>query len=429
MVWPIKDRIAQRSQLSGERSLVPSSAPLRSKSGLILRLVRFIHLIVIGFREDRLRMHAASLTFSTLMALLPLLAIVLSIADGFGQHEVATSWLLNYTKDMPEHFETLVRNLIDLVSQTDFAKLGALGGLSLLFMTIQVLSRIEASFNQIWNLAQSRTWLRRVSNYISIVVIVPILLLGAITVTANLKWGDASSVWNLLSWLPYLALWIAFSFLYGALPNTRVSFLAALAGGLMGALLWQGWFKLYILLQPGITRYNVLYGALASIPIFLAWLSVSWQIILLGCRITYAVQAGGATLPQLSRRHADIRTRMLIALTVMVDASRSLQRKTPPLTRKGLVKHYSLNPKLLDDVLVTLTEAELLTETSHEPPRLLPALDPNQITVRMLIDAWLYRGDPASELGIDQLDPSLIELLNKALNQGEMLWMPVCRTW
>ena len=392
--------------------------PLRSWSGLLLRMTRFCHLVYLGLREDRLKLHAASLTFTTLMTLLPLLAIGLSIAEGFGQHEVAEERLLEYTKDMPEHFETLTRSLIDLVSQTDFAKLGAVGGLFLLFMTIQMLSRIEASFNQVWNIAYSRTWLRRISNYISVVVIVPILLLGAITITANRKWGGSESIFNLFGWMPYVSLWIAFSFLYGAMPNTRVKPWAAAAGGLIGALLWQGWFRLYILLQPGITRYNALYGALASIPVFLAWLYVSWQIILLGSRITYAVQAGGATLPQFSRRSANLRTRILIAISVLVEAAHCHRRSDHFLTRKPLVKHHSLNPELLEDVINALVEAELLVESNHDTPRLQPGLAPDQISLRMVIDAFLSRGDHAHDLGIDQIEPLLVDRLGLALDRG-----------
>ncbi len=390
--------------------------PLATGRGVLLRMARFLHLMVRGFQEDQLRLHATSLTFSTLMSLLPILAIALAIAKALGQDGPAVEKLNEYTRDMPEQFQTLLESILEVVKQTDFGKLGAIGALVLLFMVVQVLTRMEHSFNHVWGIEKPRSLVRRITNYISIGMVVPLFLLAAITVTANIKWGStAFEQLGLLRLAPFLAIWLAFAFLYGAMPNTPVRFWTAMVSGLIGAMLWQGWFRFYIIIQPGVTRYNLLYGALASVPIFLAWLYVSWLIVLLGAKIAFAVQNGNSYQPELSLRQANLRTKITLAAAVLVRAAKTLREDAPILDKELFAREHALNPFLLDEVLHVLIRHRLLAETTEDPGRYLLLKTPDRLHYHGLVSLFLQDGDDLKDLGIRRVAPLLENVFSVAL--------------
>ncbi len=394
--------------------------PFATGPGILLRVARFLHLIVRGFREDQLRLHAASLTFTTLMSLLPLLAIALAIAKALGQDGPAVEKLIENTREMPEQFQTLLESILDVVRQTDFGKLGAIGALVLLLMVVQVLSRMEHSFNQVWSIEKPRSWTRRITNYISIGLVVPLFMLAAITVTANFKWGStAFEQLGLLRLAPFIATWLAFAFLYGAMPNTPVRFWTALTSGLIGAMLWQGWFRFYILFQPGVTRYNLLYGALASVPIFLAWLYVSWLIVLLGAKIAFAVQNGTSYQPELSLRQANLRTKITLAAAVLVRAAKTLRQDAPILDKELFARDHALNPYLLDEVLHVLVDHRLLAEITEDPGKYLILKTPDRLHYHDLVSLFIQAGDNLKDLGIRRVSPLLESVFSAALTGME----------
>ncbi len=394
--------------------------PALSLEGLGRRLLRYVHLIVQGMRQERFSLHTASLTFSTLISLLPMLTIVIAIAEALGHDQWAIDKIQQYIQDYPEQFKKLIQNMLDLVLSTDFRKLGALGALFLITMIIQVLSRMEASFNSVWGISQRRKFFRRATDYISIVIVVPILLLTAVTVTAQFRWGDELfEKTGLLRLAPYLANWLAFSFLYAALPNIRVKIWPALASGFAGAVLWQFWLRFYIMIQPGVTNYNVLYGALASIPIFLAWLHISWFIILLGAQITFAVQTSNSFKPELSRRRANLRTKILIALATLQQATKAFNSQESQFEGLDFCQKHGINPLLMTQVLTCLTQAGILVETDGEDDTSLHVLarNPKMIRVDQVIELFIEDGDDSLELGIRDLNPIVSEELERTLRQ------------
>ena len=402
----LKTKLKESRHFFEEELWYQELPPWKTAKGFGLRIARFIHLVSLGFREDQLRLHATALTYSTLMSLLPLLAIGLAIAKGLGQDRKATQYLLEYAAEMPKQFQDAVQAILDVVTQTDFGKLGAIGALILLFMIIQVLSRIEVSFNRVWGIRKSRSWLRRVTNYISIVVVVPILLIAAITVTATFKLGgELFEQLGVLRVMPFVTTWIAFSFLYGALPNTRVRIGPVLLSGLAGAVMWQLWFRFYINIQPGVTNYNVIYGALASVPIFLAWLYVGWMIVLLGAKITFAVQNGSTFHAELSRREASATARIQLALAVLTRAARSLTEGAKPFEKQVFAKRFGVNPLFLEEVLDSMVDCDLLAETGDKEGRYVLLRAPDRIMIKSVVRVFIDEGDEPESLGLHKVNP------------------------
>ncbi len=368
--------------------------------GLWFRLLRTLDLVINGFREDELRLHASALTYTTLVALVPILAMSLAVLKGLGYDIQLQSALIDYTAEMPEQFRIMVANLLGAVARANFAQIGGIGAVILLLTVVQMLSRIEQSFNRVWLVTRNRGWSQRFANYVSIVVVVPILLVGAIGLTAQVRLGgELIERLNLLRFAPFLSTWIAFSILYGAMPNTKVRLAPALASGFVGAVLWHLWFRFYITIQPGVTRYNLIYGTLASVPIFLVWLYFSWSIVLLGARVTFAFQNRNAWHPQHPSPRVNMPSCALLAIEITRACLRAFRGQTPPFHANAFGRTHNLQPELMEQVLDQLVSGGILAPVeSEERDGYVLARDPASLTVGALLKLVLEEGEGTEAL-------------------------------
>ena len=401
---------------------ISSMSALRAS---VVRFVRVAQLVVRGVREDELPVHASSLTYATLMSLVPMCGIVFAILNGLGFGEAKINELLEWTHEMPVEFQGFVEQLTTLASGTNFAALGWIGVIFLLFMAIMVLGSIENSFNRIWGIKRSRNYIRRVANYISILVVVPILVGAATTVAATLrsevmmiKLDSIAFLYrHALTLLPVLSAWLAFGFLYTMLPNTRVRFMSAFISGLVGALLWLAWQKVYISLQLGVARYNEIYGVFAMIPIFLAWLYMSWVIVLLGAEVAFAVQNEATFHLERFGEKASIKARAAIALAVMECAALALESDAPSFEIGTFARVRKVPIRLLNEVLSFLVLAGWLVEVGERSGHYVLLKAPDKIPLITLIDKLLSEGITPGYLGLDHLG-SGVEMMMTRLDEG-----------
>ncbi|CAM2005979.1 YihY/virulence factor BrkB family protein [Acanthopleuribacter pedis] len=361
--------------------------PLLKAEGV--RGLRVLYIVIHGFRGQQVNLLGAALTFTSLMSLVPLLALSLSVLKGLGIGKALLQQADGYLADMPLQFQEFTNRLIDLVTKTDFAQLGGIGGLVLLTMVIQMLSRIETAFNQIWAVREQRSWSRKITNYISVIVVVPILLVAAITVTAQYKFGDTLATLGLLRVVPFLFTWAAFAFLYQCLPNIRVQFKASVLGGLAGALLWQSWLRVYIWVQPGVTNYNVIYGTLASVPIFLAWLYISWQIVLLGALVSQAIQTEAHFVRERRQSPTGPRLHLMAAWAMLIHAGKALLGEEETLSLHTLAKNTNLDQPFLRGVADNLVDLDLLAPTGEPGEHYLLKRHPQHIQIDAVSKALL----------------------------------------
>jgi membrane protein len=287
LISSLRDRL-----LALARPVLKEDQSGRARFGnLLARLISMVLILVRGFRQDRLRMQAAALTYSTLISMVPFLVVGLALLRGLGYGEAFLGRISQLSSDLPPDFQTVLHSVLSSAYGADFGKLGGVGGTILLIMVVQMISRIEASFNAVWGVTRSRPLFDKISHYLSICLVVPLLFLAATTLTAQMKF-TASLVdsFGLRKALPFLAVWLAIAILNLYLPNTRVKPIPAAGAALFSALVWLGWFRFYMAVQPGVVRSSILYGTLAAIPIFLVWLYAQWLIILVGAKLTYAWQ-------------------------------------------------------------------------------------------------------------------------------------------
>jgi len=398
--------------------------PLMTRKGIFYRLLRFGYLLYDGFREDQLRLHAASLTYNTLIALIPLLAMSLAVLEGLGYDQMLEAYLTDYFVGYPPEMQAFIDKIFAQIADADFTKIGGIGAAVLLVVVVQVLNRIEVTFNQIWGLRRSRGIMRNASNYIAIIVVVPILLVTAITLNASLGVSDLVLGGLGLNWLlPFLVTWAAFAFLYFAMPNTRVRVWAAVSSGFAGALIWNLWLKAYIAFQPGMNRYNVIYGTLAIFPIFLIWLYVNWTIILIGARLTFVIQKSGSFRPEQHGSNASPRAQYRVAVTVLAQCARALRGDGSRFRAAEFEQVNRVPRPLLSRVLNMLTDRDLIAEVADESEVYLLTCEPEQVVLTDVFDMVLDEGETREDLHLT-VDPYPIPEPGSSKTLADLLETP-----
>ncbi|MGA1193221.1 MAG: YihY/virulence factor BrkB family protein [Kiritimatiellia bacterium] len=361
---------------------------------IIKRFLRICELVVRGFREDNLTVQASALTFASLISLVPLLAIALSLLKGLGAGDEFIARIQQNMMTMPVEFQAFVQQMLDIVSRTNFWALGWVAVVVLFLTVIQVLSSIEASFNMVWGVTSSRAILRRIVNYISIVVLVPVLILIAFAINASLsseaviaRLGEAAGIYQtLLKLSPFFATTLAIFMLFLFVPNTNIKFRPALTSAIVTALLWVGWQNLYVELQVGVARSNAIYGTFASVPIFLGWLYVSWVIILLGAELSFALQNYATYDLERSAGHANNRARVMLAYAIALQAGRAFQGGAVFFNAIAFAAQHRIPIRLINEIIRVLERGGLLVEVADEQACYIVRRPLEEITLKQIVD-------------------------------------------
>jgi len=356
------------------------------------------------FQVDRAFLRASALTYTTLLSLVPLLAFMFSILKGLGVQQRLEPLLLEH---LAVGNEEVVTQILQYVDRTKVGALGAVGLVALLFTAVSVLGNVELSFNDIWKIRRGRSFIRKVSDYTAMLVVGPVLLLASLSLTTTLQSPAvlerlsilSGAVSALLKLLPFFAVWIAFTALYLIMPNRRVPLGSALLGGAVAGAVWQAAELLYVRFQFGITRYNAIYGAMAQLPLLLAWVYLSWCIVLLGAELAYVHQLPGRGR-YLRVRHELWVPRLDVAVALLLAVARRFETGEPPYQEQELVAALDLHPEEASRVVHRLSEVGLLVATQDDPPGLLPARSPDRTPAAELLDAvaQLTRGDGVAPL-------------------------------
>lgn len=339
----------------------------------LMRQLQVAAIVVRGFVSDGCMLRASALTYATLLSIVPLLALMFSLIKGFGGQNILEPLLY---KVFTHGSEEVIGAILSYIENTNFRRLGTVGLAILVITVLTLLSNIEKSFNHIWGVKETRTMIRRFSDYFSVVLLSPLLMVAAISLTTTLR--SQSLVQQLLhtavvgeallllfNILPYLAVWAAFTFMYLFMPNTRVQFAPALVGGIFGGTLWQLAQWSYVNFQVGVSRYNAIYGTMAALPILIVWLYVSWMIVLLGLELTYAMQNATIIREEYGEEQVNFASRERVAITVLLLCSESFSANTAPWNHARLCSELRLPPRLVRSVLNDLVRLGLLAKVQE----------------------------------------------------------------
>lgn len=367
------------------------------------RTLQTIVLVVRGFRDKDLNIRANALTYSLLFAFVPIIALILAIARGFGFEQVIESKLndsfLGETNIVPTIMQWVERYL-------ETAQDGVFLGVGLLILLWSVYSffrMIETSFNGIWNVQKSRSFGRQFANYIAILFLVPILiivtsglsfLLSSLTSTPILQAIEPLRKW-MLRVLPFIVTSAIFTWMYIAIPNTKVKLTTAIIPGILVGILFQLTQMLSTYLVMLCTRTSVVYGAFAVIPLILIWLHISCLLLIVGAELAYAIQnnenfAYERDLEVMSRRYKDYV--MLYLLTIIIHR---FEQDQTPLTAYEMAQQNSLPIRLVNQLLTRLERVNVVRKVyveDKEDPTYVPALDTHRITIGMVLDRVSAQG-------------------------------------
>ncbi|MFP4560756.1 MAG: YihY/virulence factor BrkB family protein [Thiohalorhabdus sp.] len=365
-----------------------------------VRVLRVLH--VLGRElvwEGRIPDQATSLVYTTLLALIPLLAVGFSVLKGFGLHEELFPLLAGAFDPLGEAGERMAQRLLGFVEGVNTGVLGAAGVVFLLYTALSLAQKVEGALNELWAVRRLRGLGQRIVGYLAIIAVGPLLVVGALALTASLFASErvqavlalgplGTVVAAVLALLPYVLVILAFAFVYFIIPHARVQVRAALVGGLVAGILWEtvGW--IFGAVAVGSTRYAAVYSGLAILVVFMIWVYQSWLILLLGARLAFYLQhpeslrrAGGGA--RVSARLAE-----RLALLVMAPIVRDyLVGGQEPWTADRLARWLEVPVEVVERVVEDLQEAGLLLPTRGEPPGLVPGRSPERVPLEDLLGA------------------------------------------
>jgi membrane protein len=378
----------------------------------VTRIKRLLHfalkiVVMVGrdFIQNLVKLQAMALAFKTLLSLAPLLAVVFSLLKAFGVHNRMEPALAEALAPLGEKGAEITVHLIGFVNKMSAGALGSVGLVTLFITVLSLMGTIEEAFNHIWRVKSPRKLARRFSDYLSAILVGPILVFAAVTITATLQ--NNAIVQSLLSLqalgavilfllrlVPYITLWGAFTFVYMFIPNTHVRLRSAVVGGLVAAVLWQtvGWgFAVFV---ASSTRYYVIYSSFAILLLFLLWLHIGWLIVLLGAQVAYAHQHIHFYLGDRELLAQTPAGREKLALHLMLLIGRNFYHGRDPLNVAEIAAQLRLPAGIVKEFMVMFANLKLVLPLAEEDTYVL-ARAPETITVKEILDGVRNSGKSA----------------------------------
>ena len=396
---------------------------------LLYRTLQTIILVARGFKDKALNVRANSLSFSLLFAFVPLIAGVFAIARGFGFANLLEDQFRSGLSSQAQAAETIL-TFID--SYLSHAKSGIfIGvGLILLFYTVLLLTyNMERTFNSIWQVKKPRSLYRKITDYFSMLLLLPLLILLSSgisifisTFVKNIQEFAllAPIVKFLVRLTPFVLTWGMFTALYIFMPNTKVKFKYAVLPGILAGSAFQAFQYLYIGTQIWVSRYNAIYGSFAAIPMFLLWTQISWSICLYGAQLCYVAQnlrnfSFSKETENISRRYHDF-----LCILIMSLICKRFQTDLPPYTAESLSDEHKIPIRLTTTILYELQDLHMIFETpvedDDEEMAYLPSVDISRMSVAMLLSRLDREGSEAFKIDRERYYASW-EALSKARNE------------
>lgn len=376
----------------------------RGMKGRLFGFFQTVYQISESFATHQGALRAAALTYMTILSLVPFLAIAFSVLKGFGVQNALQPLLQQVAGDSEE----LISRIISYVNNTNVKSMGAVGLLMLVLTVISLLSSIEDAFNATWGVQENRPFQRRFSDYLSVVVVGPILLLAATSMNTSLqsqwlvKWlientylGD--TILLLFRMVPYLFIWLAMTFIYIFIPNTKVHPGSAVLGGVLAGTAWQIAQWGYFHFQVGMANYNAIYGTMAALPIFLVWVYTSWLIVLFGLEVVYAHQYRATRSMKTGTTAQSGTSRDVLALSTLLLVCRHFRTDAPPPAPLQLSDELGIPLNEVEDLLEMLRNLHFLVKVGDDDSGWLPARDPSAIMLDEVLAALRGKLPPPEE--------------------------------
>jgi membrane protein len=374
----------------------------------LLKTLKVVVLSIRGVAKDRISLQASSLTFFSLLSIVPVLAMAFGIAKGFGFEKGLEKMLLNALEGQEQVVMRVMEFARGLLASVKGGLVAGTGLLILFYTVIKILSHIERAFNDIWGIKNARTVGRQITDYLSVLLIGTVLFIMSSSVTVLITGGItlalkkfaflhflSPGISMVFRFLPVVALWVLFSFVYVFVPNTKVNLKSGALAGIIAGTMYYVFQWGYISLQIGIAKQSAIYGSFAALPLFFTWLQISWMIVLFGGEISFAHQ--NVEMFEFEEECLGVSHyfKRLLSLRVAQFVIRRFTQGEKAWSNEQISHELEIPIRLVNQVLYELVTSGILSEvmveekcTAYEPAR-----DPDTLTIKSVIEALDRRGN------------------------------------
>jgi membrane protein len=382
----------------------------------LVKDLRVLVLALRGFFRDKCLLRASALTYYSLLSIVPLFALFFGISKGFGLETFVQNQIVglaeraNWPPNVVERYVLFAGRLLD---STKGGLVAGIGVVLLLWTVISILGNIESAFNEIWGVRKSRSPVRKFTDYIAIMVIAPIL----IVVSSSLNVVVASKIQTiaqriellgalspyivlLFKFLPYLSIWILLVLNYIVIPNTSVSIRSAILAGVATGTIFQVVEWIYITFQIGVSKYGPIYGSFAAMPLFLAWLQLSWMIVLFGAEVAVADENSETYGFHPDFTRLSFAARKILALKVLHLLVKRFVQGDRPLSASEISMTLEIPVRFAGQLLEELINARLVVETARNGNETIyqPGQPIEKMTIRSALEAYELQGHNPARL-------------------------------
>jgi membrane protein len=369
------------------------------------RVVRYLYALIRDILAGQLTLRAMSLVYTTLLSVVPLIAMSFSVLKGLGVHNDLKPFLYQGLAPLGEQGQVITDEVIKLVDNVRGGLLGSVSLAFFIFTSVSMVQKVEESFNFVWHVGQPRSIARRFSEYLVVMLVGPVVVVIALGMIASIR--NASVVQMMLDnealgpvfvaaggVMPYLLIAAVFTFLYIFIPNTKVTFKSALIGGFIGGCMWAGIGVIFTTFVLYATQRQLIYSGFAVAITTLIWLYLSWLVLLLGAQLAFYHQR--PAFLRIGRREPSLSNAMreCLALNVMYLVGKAFRNKDRPITLEGICTSLKVPSIALSPIAKRLENDGLLIVTEKE--ELLPGREMNRIKIADILNVVRQQGDTGS---------------------------------
>ena len=382
--------------------------PLKQKTkyqALGIKILRILLLAFRGYNDDKVGLRSSALTFYSLLSVVPVAAMAFGISKMVGIEKALTGYLNQQFEGQKEVLDWIIKFANSFLENTKGGLIAGVGAIILIWTVMKVFANIESSFNAIWQIREGRNWLRKFSDYISMLIIAPILLVASSSAIVFIKTelmthiqliGVISSVLLFfIKLIPYVLIWLLFTIIFMMMPNTKVDFKSAFFAGVVTGTLFVIIQWVYFYFQIGVSKYNAIYGSFAALPLFLVWMQTSWLIVLFGAEISFAVQNIEKYEYEPHTQNLSPFSWKVLTMTVLHLLVKNFENGKEGSTAGQISKKLEIPIRLVRDIIYKLIDSKIISEinTQHEKEKAYqPAMDINKLSLEFVINKLEHLG-------------------------------------
>lgn len=381
---------------------------LPNSKSFIIKNLRVLLVALRGFNEDKCQLRASALTFYSLLSIVPVVAMAFGIAKGFGFEKLLEKQMLDKFSGQEEVIAWIINFSHSVLENTKGGLVAGIGVAMLFWTVIKVLGNIERSFNDIWGIKQARSLGRKFSDYLSIMLFCPILVIISSSITVFITTQITSItqkiallgifsplIFSGLKLLPYVVIWALFTFIYIFMPNTKVNIKSGILAGIAAGTIYQIVQWGYIHFQVGVAKYNAIYGSFAALPLFLVWLQLSWLIVLLGAEISFAHQNVDTYEFEQDCLKISPHFKKILTLRIVHLLTKNFQQGLTPNSASEISHTLDIPIRLVRQILYELAETGIITETklsTYKEVAFQPGKDINVLSIQHILEVLDKKG-------------------------------------